>query len=233
MNFIALFAALLCLADAAPAPPASTNVFPLGSADINRCQLFLFKQAGKRPDGFLRIAFDPQKSAELSSLIAADSSKQFTLVLNGKPYGEVDLPLKAGPSLDVKITSADDAFALEQTLVHAAPAPPPPIPAPSADAPVFSLMPDDVAKVVITLSKDQVELETTFIKPKQVEFAKTAAANLQKTGEIILNGKVLGQLTITKPTLGHSVKVWMASPSDAYAMARALIDPAPKTGPTP
>jgi hypothetical protein len=200
----------------------------LASADVLGCQLFLYKHAWDKPSGWLRVQITPGKIAEYSTLAAGNPQKEVGLLLNGKLFLPVEAtPPKMETSLDLKITSADDAFAAAEAVMSP-PTTPAPVLTPVPGEPVFSLVPDDVAKVVISLFREHTQLEVTFVKSKQEEFAKTAGENLQKKGEIILNGKRAGEMTITKPTLGHSIKVEMPSPAEAFTMAQQLIDPTPK-----
>ena len=231
MKILFSLVAFFLLIQQAAAQGVPKPIFVLASDDIVQCQLFLYKHAGAPLTGFLRIGYSPGKNAEFTTIAAINPQKKFPLVINGKPFGEVDAPILKKPSnFDLNITSPDDAFALAKTFV-VSPTKPAAVLTQNAEAPIFSLVPADVFKTVITLSKDKTELETSFVKPRQIEFAATAASNLQKQGEIVLNGQTVGELTITKPTLGHSVSVEMPAADAAFAMAKALMEQVPNSPP--
>ena len=101
---------------------------------------------------------------------------------------------------------------------------PPQIPVPQVSASTtFALAPADVGKVVLFMYEGgKTSLEVTFNKDKQAELAKLAADNANKPIGIMLDGKAFGERTFTGAT-GHSVKVDMATPEEAFAMAKALL----------
>jgi len=231
MKIIFSLVAFFLLIHPAAAQGVPKPIFVLASDDIAQCQLFLYKHAGAPLTGFLRVGYSSGKNAEFTTIAVINPQKKFPLVINGKPLGEVEAPVPKKPSnFDLNITSPDDAFALAKTFV-VSPTKPSPVITQNAGEPIFSLVPIDVFKTVITLSKDKTELETSFVKPKQIEFAATAAANLQKQGEIVLNGQTVGELMIMKPTLGHSLSAEMPSAEAAFAMAKELMEPDPNSPP--
>ncbi len=91
-------------------------------------------------------------------------------------------------------------------------------------APTFSLSPADVGKVVIFMYVGgKTWIEVTYGKEKEAEFAKLAADNLNKPISIMLDGKVVAERTLTSATVGHSIKIDMPTPDEAFATAKALL----------
>ena len=88
----------------------------------------------------------------------------------------------------------------------------------------FALSPADVPKVVIFMYEGgKTWIEVTFNKEKQAEFAKLAADNVDKPIKIVLNGKPFGERTFKDANVGHSIKLDVASPEEAFATATALL----------
>jgi hypothetical protein len=96
------------------------------------------------------------------------------------------------------------------------------------NAATFSLLPADVPKVVILMFVGgKTTLEVTYTPQKQAEFAMIAARNVGKPINIVLDGKIVAQRTLTSPTVGHSIKVDEPSPEAAFAVARELLKRGP------
>jgi hypothetical protein len=228
MRFLSCAMAFLVLLSRAGAQAPAPPVFALSSGDVLHCELFIYKSKPGSPSAttqFLRINYAPAKSAGFSQIAALNLQKKINVTVDGKIIGETEITKpQVGAGVDLTMASPNDAFALAKTLVN-----PPPKPAaslvPAANSVVLSLMPADVFKVVVMLFKDHTRLQVAFDKPKQAEFAQIASANLMKKAEVILNGRPVAELTLTKPTLGHSLTVDMPSPDDAFSMATALIAP--------
>ncbi len=226
MRLLSCVIAFLVLLAPAGAQDQTPPVFALSSTDIVHCELFIYKsKPGSPTTQFLRINYAPDKSAAFSQIAALNLQKKINVVVDGKIIGDTEIKTaQIGTGVDLKMASAKDAFALAKTLVNPPPQPAVPL-APAANNPVLSLMPADVYKVVVMLFRDHTRLQVAFAKPKQAEFAQIASANLMKKAEVILNGQRVAEITLTKPTLGHSLTVDMPSPDDAFAMATALIAP--------
>lgn len=100
----------------------------------------------------------------------------------------------------------------------------------AAEAPVFALTAADVPKVVVLLFKpDKAVLEITYSKEKQAELAALTAGGLPKQVIIALAGREIAERTMTAPATGHSLKIEVASPDEAFALARALFQPSAGT----
>jgi hypothetical protein len=92
------------------------------------------------------------------------------------------------------------------------------------DVATFSLLPADVPKVVLLMYVGgKTMLEVTYTPRKQAEFAMIASKNVGKPINIMLDGKIVAQRTLTSPTVGHSIKVDEPSPEAAFAVAKDLL----------
>ena len=92
------------------------------------------------------------------------------------------------------------------------------------EPPTFALSAADVPKVVIFMYEGgKTWIEVTYNKEKQAEFAKLAVDNVNKPICIVLNGKPFGERTLKDASVGHSIKVDVASPEEAFATATALL----------
>ncbi len=92
------------------------------------------------------------------------------------------------------------------------------------ELPTFALSPADVPKVVIFMYEGgKTWIEVTYNKEKQAEYSKLATENSNKPIRIVLNGKPFGERTLKDAGVGHSIKVDMASPEEAFATAQGLL----------
>lgn len=224
---IALFIGFLLVINLGLAQTGQPPAFGLSSGDVLVFELFIYKQADGTTE-FLKLNYTKEKSVEFSKIAAANLGKKITIVLNGKTVSDTEVSKPGmGQSIDVKMTSPEEAFEIAKAFMNT-PAKPATALVQAAGAPVLSLMPADVHKIVIMMFRDHTELEVTYAKEKQAEFAKVTAEGLPKKFEIVLNGKMVAERTITKPMTGHSLRVEMPSPEEAFAMAKALINPVPK-----
>lgn len=96
------------------------------------------------------------------------------------------------------------------------------------DAATFSLLPADVPKVVVLMYVGgKTILEVTYTPQKQAEFGVIASKNVGKPINIMLDGKIVAQRTLTSATVGHSIKVDEPSPEAAFAIAKELLKRGP------
>ena len=92
------------------------------------------------------------------------------------------------------------------------------------EPPTFALSSADVPKVVIFMYEGgKTWIEVTYSKEKQAEFSKLATENVNKPIRVVLNGKSFGDRTLKDANVGHSIKVDMPTPEEAFATARALL----------
>jgi len=110
-------------------------------------------------------------------------------------------------------------------------------PAQSAGTPAFSLSTGDVSRAELLMGKHigKTMLRIAYSREKQAEFSKIAGGNLQKTVKIVLNGKVVSGMLVTKPEMGSYLDVIMdsmdeATENTAFAIAKALVNPMQTSG---
>jgi preprotein translocase subunit SecD len=237
MKIIAAITALLVYIGSAFAQSTEIQAFSLSTGDVSQVELFMGKAMGKPR---LRIVYTPEKQAQFSKIASANLQKKVNIVLNGKIVSDILVTQpEMGKSVDVVMDSMDEAtenkaFEIAKALVNPTQKVetnlPAASPVPAVDSVNFSLSSDqNIPKVVVAVFRDHNELDVTFPSHDKIkEYAEITKDNIGKELRIILNGRVVKEETIRAPGWGHVVKVEMPSPGEAFEMAKALINPAPK-----
>ena len=106
----------------------------------------------------------------------------------------------------------------------------------SSGTAAFTLSAGDVSNLELFMGKHigQTMLRIAYTPEKQAEFTKIAGENLQKNVSVVLDGKEVSKILVTKEQMDSSLNVMMgptdeATENEAFAIAKALVNPPPES----
>ncbi len=107
----------------------------------------------------------------------------------------------------------------------------------SSGTAAFTLSAGDVSNLELFMGKHigKTMLRIAYTPEKQDEFTKIAGENLQKNVRVVLNGKEVSKILVTKAQMDTSLNVMMgpvdeSTENEAFAIAKALVNPPPESG---